>query len=155
MQYSDKEIYRLAQEPLQVNLAVSIGAADDNIRKRLIPLASVYNLRQLLAGIDYYMEKTGRRVSFEYTLVQGVNDRFPHADELAKIVHDRHIHVNLIPFNAVEKLGFKTPSSMEVQTFNKRLMQKKVNTTVRRSEGVRISAACGQLAGSGSSKAKE
>lgn len=140
------EIYRLAEESLQVNLAVSLGAPDDELRKKLVPMAKVYGFRQLLPALDAYMEKTKRRVSFEYTLLQGVNDRFAHAEALASLARGRLVHVNLIPYNAVEKLGFKAPNPQEIYSFRKKLDDLKVPVTIRQSRGSRIQAACGQLA---------
>ncbi|HNT34030.1 MAG TPA: 23S rRNA (adenine(2503)-C(2))-methyltransferase RlmN [bacterium] len=140
------EIYRLANESLQVNLAVSLGAAQEDLRRKLIPMAKVYSFRQLMPALDAYLEKTHRRVSFEYTLLQGVNDRFAHADALAALVRGRLIHVNLIPYNSVENLGFQAPRHQEIKAFRDRLEHLKVPVTIRQSRGSRIQAACGQLA---------
>ena len=141
------EIYRLAKESIQLNLAVSLGSANEETRKRLIPMARVFSLGQLLDAIDWYCKRTGRRVSLEYTLLRGINDRFKDADALAKLTSRRLVHVNLIVYNSIGDSGFKAPRDNEVKAFHDRLKRHNVAVSVRHSRGNRIRAACGQLAG--------
>lgn len=141
------EIYRLAEEDIQVNLAISLGAPNDALRRKLIPVGKVYNIRQLMGAVDRYTDKTNRRVSFEYTLLKGVNDRFAQVNELTQLVKNRLIHINLITYNGVSELGFAPPTSMELQKFYNSLKDKRVTVSIRQSKGSKIHAACGQLAG--------
>ena len=110
-----------------------------------MPVNRRYNIAQLLDACRYYAEKTGRRVSFEYTLIAGVNDTPACADRLAQLCRGFLSHVNLIPVNAVEETGYTHGSEREIRAFQERLVRQGVNATVRRTLGADISAACGQL----------
>jgi 23S rRNA (adenine2503-C2)-methyltransferase len=139
------KIDALAEEPIQVNLAVSIHAPNDELRDTLVPINKRWPVAELVAAIDRYTEKTGRRVSFEYALMGGINDGDETARELAKLLRGRLCHVNLIPYNPVEMLDFTRPSPERIDSFAAVLQAAGVPTTVRYSRGVEIAAACGQL----------
>ncbi len=139
------KIDALAEEPYQVNLAVSIHAPNNELRDTLVPINKRWPVEQLIAAIDRYTEKTGRRVSFEYALMGGINDDDATARELAELLAGRLCHVNLIPYNPVEMLDFTRPSPERIERFASILQNAGVPTTVRYSRGVEIAAACGQL----------
>ncbi len=138
-------IRRLAQEPLQVTLAVSLHAADDDLRGRLIPLARRYKLDELFAAINDYYQQTHREVTLEYVLLAGVNDGPAHADRLARRAQSSRCNVNLINYNEVAATGFHAAAADTVSRFARRLGERGVNVHVRRSRGADIDAACGQL----------
>ncbi len=140
-------IVRLAGEGLQVNLAVSLHAPDDALRRELVPLAERWPLADVLAAADRYASATGRRVSYEYVLLRGVNDRLDHARDLARLLRGRLAHVNLIPFNPAPGLPYEPPEPNTVDAFRRELVLHGVDATVRRSRGVAIQAGCGQLRG--------
>jgi 23S rRNA (adenine2503-C2)-methyltransferase len=135
----------LAEEPYQVNLAVSIHAPNDELRDTLVPINGRWPVAELMAAIDRYIAKTGRRVSFEYALMGGINDSDETARELGALLRGRLCHVNLIPYNPVELLDFHRPSAERIDNFAAILQAAGVPTTVRYSRGVEIAAACGQL----------
>ncbi|MBN2212302.1 MAG: 23S rRNA (adenine(2503)-C(2))-methyltransferase RlmN [Sedimentisphaerales bacterium] len=138
-------ILRLAAESLQVTLAVSLHAADDNLRSRLIPIASRYKLDELFAAINAYYDQTHREVTLEYILLAGVNDGLAHADLLARRVRSSRCNVNLINYNNVADTDFRAADTEAVARFAQRLSEQGVNVHVRRSRGAVIDAACGQL----------
>ncbi len=138
-------ILRLAGEGLQVNLAVSLHAPDEDLRRQLVPLGERWPLREVLSAADHYAERTGRRVSYEYVLLREVNDRWEHAHALARLLRGRMAHVNLIPFNPAPGLPYERPEDSRVDAFRRLLIGSGVDVTVRRSRGVRIQAGCGQL----------
>jgi len=140
-------IVRLAGEGLQVNLAISLHAPDDALRRELVPLAERWPLADVLAAADRYASATGRRVSYEYVLLRGVNDRLDHARALARLLRGRLAHVNLIPFNPAPGLPYQPPDPNTVDAFRRELVLHGVDATVRRSRGVAIQAGCGQLRG--------
>jgi 23S rRNA (adenine2503-C2)-methyltransferase len=138
-------ILRLADEALPVNLAVSLHAADDELRNTLVPLNRRYPIDALMAACRYWFETTGRRVSFEWALIAGVNDRPVDVRQLADLARDIRAHVNLIPLNPTP--GYATPGTPPagVARFRDGLVSLGVNATVRRNRGTGIDAACGQL----------
>ncbi len=138
-------IRRLAREGLELNLAVSLHAASDELRRELIPLARRWPLADVLAAADEYAVMTGRRVSYEYVVLAGVNDGPKEARALADLLWGRLAHVNLIPFNPAPGLPFARPTEARVDRFRRMLLARRVDVTVRRSRGVRIEAGCGQL----------
>ncbi|HAZ27180.1 TPA: 23S rRNA (adenine(2503)-C(2))-methyltransferase RlmN [Candidatus Acetothermia bacterium] len=140
-------IARLAGEGLQVNLAVSLHAPDNHLRAELVPLGERWPIAEILAAADAYAASTGRRVSYEYVLLAGVNDRLDHARALAQLLRGRLAHVNLIPFNPAPGLPFKSPDASIVDAFRRELLAHDVDATVRRSRGAGIQAGCGQLRG--------
>ena len=136
---------RFAEEGLPVTLALSLHAPNDEARKRLMPVANRYALKDVLAACDYYFEKTGRRISYEYSLVAGENDTEAEADALGKLLRGKNCHVNLIPVNPIKEREYKQSSFKNVLNFRKRLEKYNINVTIRRELGADIGAACGQL----------
>lgn len=140
-----EKIYRLAEEDLQITLAISLHAPTDEIRRKLMPVANRYRIREILEACDVYYRKTGRRISFEYSLVAGVNDSVGHAGKLARLLHGKNCHVNLIPVNAVKERDFRHGTEDGIQKFKLVLEKEHINVTIRRKMGADINAACGQL----------
>lgn len=129
----------------QVNLSVSLHATNDEMRSNIMPINKKYNLDTLLSACKDYIKTTNRRITFEYTLIAGVNDNIKTAKELSKLLSGMLCHVNLIPVNAVDETGFKRTDKNQVETFRQYLENHKIPTTVRREMGSDINAACGQL----------
>jgi 23S rRNA (adenine2503-C2)-methyltransferase len=138
-------IEKLAEEPLQINLAVSLHAADDGLRSQLVPINRRYPIATLMEAVDRYIAKTGRRVSFEYALMRGINDSDETARKLAALLRGRLCHVNIIPLNPVDVLPYERPDPAGVERFAGILRGAGIPTTVRYSRGLEIDAACGQL----------
>ncbi|MBH8574706.1 23S rRNA (adenine(2503)-C(2))-methyltransferase RlmN [Nostocaceae cyanobacterium CENA369] len=138
-------IRQLAQHHLQITLAVSLHAPNQALREQLIPSARPYPLEDLLAECREYVEITGRRVSFEYVLLAGVNDLPEHALELAKCLRGFQSHVNLIPYNPIAEVDYKRPNRDRIQAFVNILKQQQIAVSVRYSRGLEADAACGQL----------
>jgi 23S rRNA (adenine2503-C2)-methyltransferase len=137
---------RFADERLQVGLAISLHAPDDALRSELMPINHRWPIKEVLSAADYYVERTGRRVSYEYTLMAGVNDSDALADDLAMLLHGRLCHVNLIPLNPSEDVRLHAPSAERAQAFERRLKDAGIAATIRVNRGRDILAACGQLA---------
>jgi 23S rRNA (adenine2503-C2)-methyltransferase len=135
----------LAQEELPLNLAISLHAPNEPLRRQLIPWAEHFSLDQILGAARYYFDQTGREITLEYILLSGVNDQAEHARQLAKLCKTLRANVNLIRYNEVESLPFKRPKSDDVVTFQNILRNAGVNAHVRKSRGRDIDAACGQL----------
>jgi 23S rRNA (adenine2503-C2)-methyltransferase len=138
-------IRQFAQNQLQVTLAVSLHAPNQALREKLIPSAHPYKIDDLLTECREYVEITGRRVSFEYILLAGVNDLPEQAAELAKRLRGFQSHVNLIPYNPISEVDYKRPSRDRIQAFVKVLKQHHIAVSVRYSRGLEADAACGQL----------
>ncbi|MBD2448916.1 23S rRNA (adenine(2503)-C(2))-methyltransferase RlmN [Nostoc sp. FACHB-152] len=138
-------IRQFAEHHLQVTLAVSLHAPNQALREKLIPSARPYPLEDLLAECREYVAITGRRVSFEYILLAGVNDLPEHALELAQRLRGFQNHVNLIPYNPIQEVDYKRPSRDRIQAFVNVLQQQKIAVSVRYSRGLEADAACGQL----------
>ncbi len=138
-------ILEFAAEGHQFNLAVSLHAPYDSLRAKLVPLAKKWPIAQVLSAAEAYSLATGRRVTFEYVLLRGVNDERRHARALAALLRGKLVHVNLIPFNPVPGLPFQPPDSKSIELFRQELLAQGLDATVRRSRGVRIQAGCGQL----------
>ena len=138
-------IRRFSQENLPVTLALSLHAADDETRKKLMPVAKRYPLSEVLRACDAYFESTGRRVSYEYAVVGGVNDNEAEALKLAALLKGKNAHVNLIPVNPVTERHFTRPDRTEIEAFQKILVKHGINATIRRELGSDIDGACGQL----------
>lgn len=130
---------------LQTNLAISLHAPNDEIRNQLMPINRVYGMDDLRKSIKRYIEKTNRRVTFEYILLDSVNDSLVHARQLAHYVHGLNCYINLIPYNPVNENGFKKSTEEHVKAFHQELLRLKVNATLRKEHGGDIDAACGQL----------
>ncbi|HEX4082973.1 MAG TPA: 23S rRNA (adenine(2503)-C(2))-methyltransferase RlmN, partial [Acidimicrobiales bacterium] len=139
-------IRRLTAEALPVNLAVSLHAANDELRDQLVPLNRRYPLAELRRACGVYVETTGRRLSIEWALIDGVNDRQSDAAELAAFARPLGAHVNLIPLNPTPGYPVRGTPKAGVRRFRDGLAAADVNVTVRRTRGVEIDAACGQLA---------
>jgi 23S rRNA (adenine2503-C2)-methyltransferase len=139
-------ILRMAGERLPVNLAVSLHAANDTLRDELVPLNRRYPLPQIVEACWAYLDAKGRRLSFEWALIDGVNDRPSDASELAALARPLGAHVNLIPLNPTPGFPTRGTPPAGVRAFRHRLVAAGVNTTIRRNRGTDIDAACGQLA---------
>ena len=138
-------IRRLAQEKLQVTLAVSLHASNQAIRKQLIPSAHKYPLEDVLAECREYVDLTGRRLTFEYILLGGLNDLPEHAEELARHLRGFQSHVNLIPYNPIREAEYQRPNHRRVQDFADALKKRHIAVSIRYSRGLEADAACGQL----------
>ena len=138
-------IYQLADNNLQLTLSISLHATDDETRSSIMPINRRWNIEELLKACRYYTDHTHRRISYEYSLIKGVNDSKEQALSLVKLLKGTLCHVNLIPVNYVEEAGFEKSSKEAVYAFQKVLNDNGVNATVRRTLGADINAACGQL----------
>jgi len=138
-------IKQLAEQPMQFRLAVSLHGATDGVRDRLMPVNKKYPLKELIAACQYYRSKARRMMTFEYILIDGVNDTRDQARHLAEIARSLHAKVNLIPYNEVEGLEWKRPDAGRCKTFQKILDGHGVSATLRQEKGADINAACGQL----------
>ena len=138
-------IKRLAEENLPLTLALSLHAPNDEIRKQMMPVAYKYKLQDVLAACDFYYEKTSRRITYEYSLVEGVNDSEECARELAALLRGKNCHVNLIPVNPIKERDYKKSRTAVIQNFKNILEKKSIACTIRREMGSDINAACGQL----------
>lgn len=136
---------KLAEERLQITLALSLHGSNQEKRKRLMPAAGRYELSEVMEACDYYFEKTGRRPTFEYSLVKDVNDGEDDARELILLLKDRNCHLNLIPVNPVKERDFKKPDRKSAAAFKNKLEKNGINVTIRRERGSDIDGACGQL----------
>jgi len=139
------KIRQLAEEGLPVNLAISLHAPEEGLRRRLIPWAEHFALDEILDAARYYFARTGREITLEYILLSGVNDRPEHARQLARVCKTLRANVNLIRYNEVEGLPFVRPLSEAVMKFQAILRERGINAHVRKSRGRDIDAACGQL----------
>ncbi|MEW6238457.1 MAG: 23S rRNA (adenine(2503)-C(2))-methyltransferase RlmN [Candidatus Omnitrophota bacterium] len=139
------EIYRIALEDWKVKLAASLHATTDESREKLMPLARAYQIDQLMDALRFYQRRNGRRISLEYLLIDGVNDRPKDAERMKKLMEGLLCHVNIIPCNKVGEFPYRPPSHDKIQTFKKLLLQYHIDATVRYSRGRNIDAACGQL----------
>jgi 23S rRNA (adenine2503-C2)-methyltransferase len=138
-------IERLSAEGLPVNLAISLHAPDDELRSSMIPINRKYPIAAVVAAARAHAERTGRRVSYEYVMVLGVNDSVEQAQRLATVVHHRLSHVNLIPMNPIDGSPLAPPSKAHAQAFQSVLQAAGISTTIRATRGLDIDAACGQL----------
>jgi len=139
------KIRSLAEEDLPVNLALSLHAPNEELRRELIPWAEHFALDEILESLRHYFRRTGREITFEYILLAGVNDHRDHARQLAQLCRTLRVNVNLIVYNEVPGLPFRRPADQDVLRFEENLRSHGVNTHVRRSRGRDIDAACGQL----------
>lgn len=139
------KIYEFANFPYQVNLAISLHAPNDKLRSSLMPINKVYPLKELMKAIVYYLEKTNRRVTFEYIMLKGINDTKELALELVNLVKNMNCYINLIPYNETNTLEYKRSSKETILKFYDILKKNKINVTIRKEFGNNINAACGQL----------
>lgn len=140
-----QNIRRLADENLGVTLSISLHAPNDELRRTIMPTARKYSIGEIMEAARYYVEKTGRRVIFEYALIRGTNDTAACAEELADLVKGLQCHVNLIPLNEVKERRLAGSRKADVAAFREKLNERKVSCSVRREMGSDISGACGQL----------
>lgn len=138
-------IRRLADEKRQITLAISLHSPFDDLRSSMMPVNRAWNIEQLIDACRYYWDQTGRRLTFEYALIGGVNDDLKHARALAELLGDLPCHVNLIPVNYVPERNYQRTPKDEIRAFQTELNRLGINATVRREMGHDISAACGQL----------
>ncbi len=139
------KIYDLQKLDLQLTLSISLHAPNDEIRSSMMPINNRYKIAELIEACKDYIKATNRRISFEYSVVKGVNDSDECAYELAHLLHGMLCHVNLIPVNTIEEGGFVRPDMQRIKRFESLLLSKGINTTIRRTLGSDISASCGQL----------
>lgn len=139
------KIYEFMKEDGQVNLAISLHAPNNSIRDNIMPINKVYRIEDVMEAIRVYIEKTNRRVTFEYILLKGLNDSAENAKELAKLIRGMNTYVNLIPYNETENLDFKRSSKDSIMRFYDILKKEKISVTIRKEFGGNIDAACGQL----------
>ena len=140
-----ENIRRLANEKLQITLAISLHASTQEKRKELMPIAYKYDSHEVLDATRYYFGQTGRRITFEYSLVGGVNDTEEDARELAALVGDINCHVNLIPVNPIKERSYVQSNHAVIEAFKNKLEKNRINVTIRREMGRDINGACGQL----------
>ena len=138
-------IRRLADEELQITLALSLHASSQEKREKLMPIAKQYELSEVMDVCRYYHDKTGRRLTFEYSLVGGVNDTEEDARELSALVGDINCHVNLIPVNPIKERSYVQSNHSVIEAFKNKLEKNRINVTIRREMGRDINGACGQL----------
>ena len=138
-------IKKLADKNLAITLAISLHAPTDEDRRRIMPIANKYTIKEILEATDYYFEKTGRRISYEYSLIDGENDTPENAEKLAALLKGKNCHVNLIPINPIQTRAYKSSTPKGVLRFKKILENKGINATIREEMGQDIDAACGQL----------
>lgn len=139
------KIYDYADFDLQVNLAISLHAPNDEIRNQIMPINKAYPLAELKKAIAYYIAKTNRRVTLEYILLKDLNDTKVHANELANLIHGMNVYINLIPYNEVKEKPFKRSTPEAMHAFYDQLKKRSLNVTLRKEQGGDIDAACGQL----------
>ena len=139
------KIKELAERQLQITLAISLHAPNDELRRTLMPVANKYSVKEIMEACHYYYEKTGRRITFEYSLVEGANDGENEAKELCQLIRGLNCHVNLIPVNPIKERNFRHSSMQFIQKFKNILEKNRINVTIRREMGADIDAACGQL----------
>ena len=139
-------IEKLAKEDLSVNLVLSLHAPNQHIRKKIIPYARKYALEEIVVAMERYSKETKRDITYEYTLLAGINDGESHAKELAQLLSGKQCTVNLIPYNPVDGLNLRRPAKEAIETFRAILVDAGINTTWRYTKGKDIAAACGQLA---------
>ncbi len=136
---------QLADEKLQITLALSLHATTDEKRRKLMPIANKYSIAELMDACKYYFDNTGRRITFEYSLVGGVNDTDEDAAELSALAAPLCCHVNLIPVNPIKERDFVQSEAARIQAFKNKLEKNKIQCTIRREMGRDIDGACGQL----------
>ena len=139
------QIRKLADEPLQFRLAISLHGATDEVRNKIMPVNRKYPLSELTAACEYYLQKKIRMITLEYILIAGVNDDLTQTKPLAKLAHRLNAKVNLIPYNKVDGLPWTRPTVPAQESFLAALEKQKVTATLRREKGHDIDAACGQL----------
>lgn len=145
----------LAKEHLQITLALSLHATTDEKRRKLMPIAYKYSIEELMDACKFYFEQTGRRITFEYSLVGGVNDTAEDAQELVALAGPLNCHINLIPVNPIKERDYVQSDDRHIQAFKNRLEKNRIQVTIRREMGRDIDGACGQLRRSHMQKEKQ
>ena len=140
-----EKIYEYSDFPLQVNLAISLHASNNEVRNEIMPINKAYPIEKLVEAIKFYIEKTNRRVTIEYILLQGINDSKENANELANLLHGLNVYVNLIPYNEVKEKPYKRSTKEDMVQFFDVLKKRRINVQLRKEQGGDIDAACGQL----------
>ena len=140
-----EKIRQFADEEMSATLAISLHASNDEKRRQIMPIANRYSIDEIIAACKYFFDKTGRRLTFEYSLIAGVNDSETEANELSSLLKGLNCHVNLIPVNPVKETGYKSPSREAALSFKNKLEKNHINVTIRREMGRDIDGACGQL----------
>ena len=138
-------IKRFTEDFPQVNLAISLHAPNDKIRNKIMPISKAYNLNELIKTIKEYIKKTNRRITFEYIMLENVNDSLKQAEELAKLLKGINCYVNLIPYNETENIQFKRTKKVQILAFYDILKKNGIAVTIRKEFGSKVDAACGQL----------
>lgn len=138
-------IYDLAKENIPITLSISLHSPFDHIRLKMMPIAKKYKIKELIEACKFYEGTTNRRLTFEYTLIEGVNDREEDVEELSRILNGLSSHINLIPLNPIEEFNQDRPSISSIEKFQKQLTRKNIQVTIRKEKGMDISASCGQL----------
>lgn len=138
-------IYELANQNLQINLSISLHAANDNKRKKIMPIAKKYSIKELITACNYYIQKTNRRITFEYALIRNQNDTVDDAIETGRLLRGMLCHVNLIPINPIKEKRYEKSLESTIILFKKELESFGIPTTIRKEMGSSINAACGQL----------
>ena len=139
------KIKEFAKDFNQVNLAISLHAPNDKIRNQIMPISKAYKLDELINSIKEYINITNRRVTFEYVMLENINDSLSCAKELATLIKNLNCYVNLIPYNETENIGFKRTKKMQILAFYDILKKNGINVTIRKEFGSKVDAACGQL----------
>lgn len=139
------KIKEFSKLPLQINLAISLHAPNNELRNKIMPINKVYPLKDLIETLKEYTKETNRRITFEYILLKDINDSIKCAEELSQLIKGMNAYVNLIPYNTTENLQFKRTSTIQIMRFYDILKKNRINVTIRKEFGSKISAACGQL----------
>ncbi|MBD5639016.1 23S rRNA (adenine(2503)-C(2))-methyltransferase RlmN [Clostridium botulinum] len=139
------KIKELADKNYNITLAISLHSPEDLLRKEMMPIANKYSIKELMEACDYYINKTNRRITFEYALVKGKNDSIKEAKELSSVLRGKLCHVNLIPVNEIKENSYEKSTSKNIESFGNILKENGIETTIRREMGADINAACGQL----------
>ena len=139
------KILEFASFPLQINLAISLHAPNDEIRNKIMPINKAYPIKEIISALKIYSSKTNRRVTFEYIMLKDINDSAGCAMELSKLVKGLNCYINLIPYNETNNIDFKRTNTVQIMRFYDILKKNSVNVTIRKEFGSKISAACGQL----------
>lgn len=138
-------IEKFMEEDGQVNLAISLHASNNELRKQIMPITNIFPLEDLMKVLKKYINKTNRRVTFEYIMLDGINDKVENAIELSKLLKNLNCYVNLIPYNETENIGYKRTKNVQIMKFYDILKKNGINVTVRKEFGSKVDAACGQL----------
>lgn len=146
------QIREFADYDKQINLAISLHAPNNKLRTRIMKINTAYPIEEVISAVKYYIKKTNRRVTFEYILLEHVNDQVEHADELSDLIRGINCHVNLIRYNTVEEFYYKGSNTERAEAFHKQLTKRGINATLRKEQGGDIDAACGQLRGKNEGK---